>query len=141
MQNSKRILKILAAIVWYIGGFILFFKGISLIQEAVEMRPELFWHWLGLGVGLGLGTLKAVFIFKKSINRNMDRIESLEEPKFWKFYSVKFFFALALMIATGVTLSRASHGIYPMLISVGALDLSLSVALIGSSYIYWKRWK
>ena len=141
MLNPTRRLKILAALVWYIGGFILFFKGISLIQEAVELRPDLFWHWVGLGIGFGLGTLKAVFIFKKSIHKNMDRIEGLEEPSIWKFYSVKFFFALALMIATGVTLSRAAHGIYPMLISVGALDLSLSVALIGSSYIYWKRWK
>ena len=141
MQNSKRRLKILAALVWYIGGFILFFKGISLIQEAVELRPELLWHWLGLGIGFGLGTLKAVYIFKKSIYKNMDRIEGLEEPKIWNFYSGKFFIALALMIATGVTLSRASHGIYGMLIPVGALDLSLSIALIGSSYIYWKRWK
>ncbi len=140
-KNITRVLKILAALIWYIGGFVLLSKGISLIKEGVEIRPDQNWHWLGLAIGLSLGILKAVFIFQKSIHRNMNRIESLEIPRIWNFYSIKFFFALALMITAGVLLSRAAHGIYPMLISVGALDLSLAVALIGSGVIYIKRWK
>ena len=139
-KNITRILKILAALIWYIGGYVLLSKGISLIKEAILLKPDLFWHWFGLVVGIALGILKAVFIFSKSIHRNMDRIESLENPKIWNFYSLKFFFALAIMITTGALLSRAAHGIYPMLIAVGGLDLSLAVALMGSGIIYLKRW-
>ncbi len=139
--TSTRKLKGLAALIWYIGGFILLFKGISLIEEAIILRPTQYWHWVGIITGIGIGMLKAAFIFKRSIHRNMDRIDSLEDPQLWQFYSPKFFFALALMITAGVFLSRTAHGIYPMLVVVGGLDLSLSMALIGSSFIYWKRWK
>jgi len=138
--SQTRKLKGLAALIWYIGGFILLFKGISLIEEAFIMSPSHYWHWVGITVGIGVGMLKAVFIFKRSIHRNMDRIESLRDPQLWQFYSPKFWFALALMITAGVVLSRMAHGNYPMLIVVGGLDLSLSMALIGSSFIYWKRW-
>ena len=139
--SREKTLKGLAALIWYIGGFVLLFKGISLIQEAALLRPTENWQWLGLLLGFGAGILKAVFIFQRSIHKNMDRIENLEEPQLWKFFSVKFFFALALMITTGVILSRMAHGIYSMLIAVGGLDLSISIALIGSSIVYWKRWK
>jgi hypothetical protein len=47
--------------------------------------------------------------------------------------------ALAVMIATGATLSRLDHSNYPFLIAVATLDLSLAVALLGSSYVFWKR--
>lgn len=137
----KRSLKITAALIWYIGGAILLRKGLSLVSEAKELEPILNWHWLGYGFGITWGLIKAIFIFKKSVNKNMDRIEAMEKPRFWQFFSGKFFFFLTLMITTGVLLSRASHGNYPMLIAVGGLDLSISIALLGSSLIYWKRWK
>jgi Na+-transporting NADH:ubiquinone oxidoreductase subunit NqrB len=132
--SQTRKLKGLAALIWYIGGFILLLKGISLLEEAVLIRPDQYWHWVGIIVGIGIGMLKAVFIFKRSIHRNLDRIDNLVDPQLWQFYSPKFFFALVLMITAGVVLSRIAHGIYPMLVFVGGLDLSLSMALIGSSY-------
>ena len=47
--------------------------------------------------------------------------------------------ALAVMIAAGATLSRLAHGHYPLLIAVATLDLSLAVALLGSSTVFWKQ--
>jgi hypothetical protein len=43
------------------------------------------------------------------------------------------------MIATGATLSALAQGSYASLITVGALDLSISVALITSSFAFWTK--
>jgi len=42
------------------------------------------------------------------------------------------------MILTGATLSRMAHGNYPFLIGVAIVDFSISVALLGSSYVFWR---
>jgi hypothetical protein len=46
---------------------------------------------------------------------------------------------LALMILTGATMSRLAQGHYRSLIAVGALDLSLAMALLGSSIVFWQQ--
>ena len=135
----KKTLKVLAALVWYIGGIVLLFKGLELIVEAIELQINAHWHWVGVVGGFAFGVWKSGKIFEKSIKRNLARIDELENPRLWDFYSGKFFIALALMISAGVTLSRISHGYYPMLIGVGGLDLSLATALLSSSWLYWKK--
>ncbi|HSR32286.1 MAG TPA: hypothetical protein VLY63_17120 [Anaerolineae bacterium] len=136
---SARTLNILAAAVWIIGGFVLLRKGGSLLVEAEVLQPDQVWPWLAAIAALFLGGLKGRSLFSKSCRRNLDRIAALERPKIWQFFRPGFFLALAVMIATGVTLSRLAHGNYPFLLAVGTLDLSLAVALLGSSYIFWKQ--
>jgi hypothetical protein len=43
------------------------------------------------------------------------------------------------MILAGATLSRLAHNNYAFLIGVGILDISIAVALLGSSYVFWKQ--
>ena len=43
------------------------------------------------------------------------------------------------MILTGVILSRLAQGHYRSLIGVGTLDLSLAIALLGSSIVFWQQ--
>lgn len=136
---SARTLNILAAAVWIIGGFVLLRKGGSLLIEAEALRPDQVWPWLAAIAALLLGGLKGRSLFSKSCRRNLDRIAALERPKIWQFFRPGFFLALAVMIATGTTLSRLAHGNYPFLLAVGTLDLSLAVALLGSSYVFWKQ--
>jgi hypothetical protein len=135
---SPRVLKILAALVWYLGGFILLLKGGSLLLEAAELRPGQPWPWLVVGLALVLGWLKIRFIFVKSCRKNLARIDTLDEPRIWQFYRPGFYVALAAMIAAGATLSRLAHGDYVFLLAVATLDLALSTALLGSSYVYWQ---
>ena len=92
---STRTLNILAAIVWYVGGIVLLWKGSSLLVEANELRPELSWPWLAVGLGLVIGGLKAMFLFSKSCQKNLSRITSLDNPKFWQFFRPRFLFFLA----------------------------------------------
>ena len=129
----------LAALVWYIGGFVLVLKGGSLLAEAEALRPGLAWPWLALAAALLLGGLKAGFLFARSCQKNLSRIAALDQPKIWQFYKPGFFLFLALMISAGATLSRLAHDNYPFLIGVATLDLALAIALLGSSYVFWKR--
>jgi hypothetical protein len=60
------------------------------------------------------------------------RIESLAEPKPWQFFRPGFFLFLFSMILLGAWLSHRASGNYGMLLTVSSIDLTLSVALLGS---------
>ncbi len=132
-------LKILAALLWYTGSIILLLKGSSLLSEAQVLKPEVGWPWQVAVLGIFLGGLKAKFIFNKSCQKNLDRIATLVRPRIWQFFRIRFFVALLLMILLGASLSLLAHNNYPMLISVALLDISIGIALLGSSYIFWNQ--
>ena len=136
---STRSLKILAALVWYIGSALLLVKGRSLLVEADAMKPEESWPWVAAIAGFLLGGLKAKFLFNKSCQRNLDRIAALDRPKVWQFFRPGFFVALSLMILVGMTLSSLAHNNYPFSIAVAILDIGIGIALLGSSYVFWKQ--
>jgi len=139
MTVSRRTLNVLAAFVWIIGGGVLLLRGSTLLLEAEARSPGRGWPWVGAAAGLLLGGLQARFLFSRSCRKNLDRIASLDRPQIWQFYRPGFFAALAIMIATGVTLSRLAHGHYGFLIAVGSVELNIAAALLGSSPVYWQR--
>jgi hypothetical protein len=134
---STRSLKILAALVWDIGSIVLLLKGVSLLLEAEALRPGQIWSWLAVVAGLFFGSVKARFLFSKSCKNNLARIDGLQRPRIWQFFRPQFFVFLVLMILAGITLSRMAHGNYPALIGVAIVDLSIGIALLGSSHIFW----
>lgn len=135
---TRRLLAILAALTWYVGGVALVLKGGSLLLEARELRPGIFWPVAGLSLGLIIGSLKARFIFHQSGRKNLERIAALKRPKIWQFFSPKFFLMLGTVIPLGVIMSRLAHGHFSLLIGVGALDLSIATALLASSIVFWR---
>jgi hypothetical protein len=136
---SPRVLNVLAALVWVVGGVVLLVKGGSLLAEALALKPGLAWPWVVMALGLLLGGLQARFVFSRSCERNLARIAALEEPKVWQFFRPGFFVALAAMIATGAILSRLAHGHHLLLVAVAALDWLLAVSLLGSSTVFWRE--
>lgn len=136
---SRRVLKVLAAAVWYVGGIMLVRKAVILLVEAGAMRPEGFWPVFAVIVGIVVGLVKARFLFNKACRKNLARIDALERPRIWGFFRPWFFFFLSLMILAGVTLSKKAHGDYPFLIGMAALDLAIATALLSSSFIFWKE--
>ena len=114
-------------------------KGGSLLIEADMLKPEQNWTRWAIVIGLLIGGLKAKYLFSKSCKKNLARIDLLDEPKIWQFFSPKFFLSLAIMIMAGATLSRMAHNNYIFLLSVAILDISIATALIGSSYVFWKQ--
>ena len=136
---SNRTLNILAAIVWYIGGIVLLLKGSNLLIEADTLKPEKYLPQLAVIIGLILGGLKTRFLFNKSCQKNLNRIAALNQPRIWQFFRIRFFVALMIMIMMSIILSGLVHNNYILLISIAILDLSISIALLGSSYVFWKQ--
>ncbi len=136
MDITTRSLKRLSAIVWYTGAAVLLMKGGSIMREAFALKPDKLWPWLSIAVGLIIGGLKAKFLFSQSCRKNLNRIDTLKNPKVWHCFRPWFFVFLAGMIMTGAVLSEAAHNNYPFLIGVATLDFSIAVALLGSSYVF-----
>jgi hypothetical protein len=118
---------------------VLLIKAGSLLAEADSLRPEQNWGWLFVVVGLLLGGLNARYLFSKFCRKNLDRIESLDRPFIWRFFRPRFYMALAIMILTGMMMSRLAEGHYQSLIGVGTLNLSIAIALLGSSIVFWQQ--
>lgn len=138
---STRTLNMLAALVWYVGGIVLLIKGSSLLVEAHALRPETYWIWIVIAAGLCFGSLKGVFIFSKSCQKNIARIGTIEHPKVWQFFKPWFFVVLAVMIMFGAALSRLAqtYNNYLFLIGVAIVDIDIGIALLWSSNIFWKQ--
>lgn len=138
-STSHRTLKVLAVSVWLIGGVMMVRKASELFLEANALSNTALWVWISVGLGLLIGNIKARFIFRKSCQKNLRRIEALEQPKFWQFYRPQFFMMLAVMISAGVMLSRLAHGNLTFLLGVAVLDLSIASALLISSLVFWEE--
>jgi hypothetical protein len=141
MTASIRTLNILAATVWYVGGIVLLIKGFSLLVEAYSLKPEQYWPWLAVAVGPVIGSIKGKFIFRKSCLKNLARINALNQPRIWQFFKPWFFVVLAIMISFGATMARMAHiqHNYYFLIAVAIVDIDIGIALLWSSYIFWKK--
>ena len=129
-MGQKRVMKWIASLVWLTGGAVLGLKSAELLLEAREMKPNGLGHWLGFVLGGAIGLVKARFLFSRSYKKNVARIDALAEPKLWLFFRPAFFPFLGAMILLGAFLSRVSQGDYTLLVMVGALDLSLCLALL-----------
>ena len=136
---SKQTLKLLAALVWFSGAFVLFFKGFGMFFEAEQLNPGQFWTWLALSAGLMLGSIKARYLFSRVCTKNLRRIERLAQPRLWNFYRVRFYIFLLIMSLSGLYVSQKAHGDYSMLIIMTIVDLSLATALLASSKCFWKK--
>ena len=140
LNTSPLTLNILAAAVWVLGGIALLLKATELLAEAADLNPaQVWWPVIAAITGIVIGSIKAKFLFGKACKKNLDRIAALPNPKLWQFFRPGFFLALAIMIATGATLSRLAHGNFAFLLAVAALDLTISVALLSSSIVFWQE--
>ena len=136
---SPRTLKILAALVWYSGFMVLYFKSSLLFLEAGRVNTEHVWIWLAILAGFFIGVVKAKYLYKKLCIKNLKRIDSLQQAKIWNFYRIQFFIFLLSMIGLGLFLSQWVSGNYPLLITLGIIELSVATALLGSSHYFWKK--
>ena len=130
-------LKLTAALIWYTGGIVLALKAYSLILEALQLQPHSPVVVVSIIVGVIIGLLKARFIFNKSCYKNLERIHLLQQPKIWNAFRPRFFLFLVIMISIGATLSHQAHGSFNFLIAVATLDISISIALLWSSKVFW----
>ena len=142
-QNQRialvRMLNILAAFVWCLGGVILLARVVKLLAGSASLFPSPVWPWVVAIAGLLLGAVKGKFLFSRSCKNNLTRISSLRNPRIWQFFSPGFFVLLLLMIAAGVVLSRLAYTSFPALVGVVVLDLAVGAALLTSSRVFWQE--
>ena len=138
MKVTQRTLIIIAALVWYSGGIALIFKGGALIKSAHLMDPQSIWAYTSGIAGVILGLIKGKFLFSKACSKNVKRIRTLTDPRLWQCFRPGMLLFLAIIIPTGAWMSRAAAGNYTLLCIVGALDLSISLALLSSSIVFFQ---
>ena len=138
---SHRALKLLAAFVWYSGVVALLIKSTSLLLAAKKIHPEESDIWLTILGGVVLGVIKAKYLFRRLCLKNLKRIDALVDPKLWHFYRIHFFIFLFTMVTLGSLLSRSalSQGNYSMLLVMAFVELSVGIALLGSSHCFCKK--
>ena len=139
MKVSHRSLIIIAAIIWYAGGIVLLLKGGALIKQAYVMDPDSLWTAIAAILGIGAGLVKGKTLFTRTCRSNLERIETIADPVVWQCFRPRMLVSLAMMISAGTWLSRIAAGNYTLLCLIGALDLSISFALLTSSLVFWKR--
>ena len=138
MKVSQFTLIIIAAFVWYSGGIALLLKGGALVKSAYAIDSQSLWTFAAPLLGVIVGLLKGKFLFSKSCKKNIRRIRSLTNPQVWQCFRPGMLIFLAIIIPTGAWMSRAAAGNYTYLCLVGALDLSISFALLTSSMVFLK---
>ena len=139
MKVSKLTLIVLAALVWYSGAIALLLKGSALIKSAYVIDSQSFWTFAAPLLGVIAGLIKGQLLFSKSCKKNIQRIRSLATPRLWQCFRPGMLIFLALIMPTGAWMSRVASGHFPLLCLVGGLDLSISVALLVSSRVFWMR--
>ncbi len=138
-NSSTRTLKLLASLVWYSGAIVRSFKSSKLLIEAYSINADLMWIGLAVLAGLMIGFIKAKYLFRRLCFKNLNRIETLKQPKLWQFYRTRFFFFLLTMIVLGSFISHLAHGNYTTLLTMAIIEVSLATALLGSSNCFWKQ--
>ncbi len=137
MKISHQKLIIISAGIWYGGGFALLIKGGALIKQAYLLNSESVCTTLALIAGGLAGLMKSRFLFSKSCLKNIHRITAISDPQIWQCFRPGMLIFLAIVIPTGAWMSRAAAGHYLLLCAVGALDISIGVALLASSRVFW----
>ena len=139
INTSIKNLKIISAFVWIIGGVILFFKGYQHLKEAQLISYNIEMISAILVLAFVIGMIKNKYIMSPFCRKNIERINSLTEPKIYQFFEFYFLLLLILMIVVGISLSAFARGNYFSLLAVGTIDLALSTSLLKSSVLFFKE--
>lgn len=136
---SSRSVKGLAALIWHVGAASLLYKGSVLIRNADALDPGRPWPWLVVPAATLLGLLKARFLMLPAARANIVRIDALERPRPWQVYRPGFLIFLGANIVLAKWLIVQTAGHYTGTLLSATMALSIGVALLASSFVWWSR--
>lgn len=139
MNTNRKTLVTLSAVVWFTGVIFLTIKSASLLLTSYKNGVELFLILHAVSGGIVIGIIKAKYLFSEICKKNINRINSLKEPKLWQFYRKRFFIFLFLMILSGKLLANVLQNSNGGLLGLAVVEISVAVALLFSSYCFWER--
>ena len=102
---SNNTLKIVSALVWITGGIILFYKGYMMLKQANTILFNIELISAVMVTAFIIGLLKNKYLMTPFTVKNLERIQRLDQPKIIQIFEPIFFFYLALMIITGISIT------------------------------------
>lgn len=129
MKVKNRNLLLIAAIVWSIAGFNILRIGVIAYKE--------YWAVLNLAISFLIFTIFWFKVFKKLVIKHTERIIGYEDERtfFLKFFDVKSFIIMAVMMTVGISLR--AFNLWPDLwIAVFYLGLGAALFLAGILFMY-----
>ncbi|MBC8317173.1 MAG: hypothetical protein H8E41_04650 [Desulfobulbaceae bacterium] len=127
---SRKTMLLIAALFWTVVGFGLMIRGVGILLEGD--------YYILLAGAILLGTVKAVFIFERTVRKNVARIQEKEDGDcLGGVFSFKNWLLIVVMILMGrlLRLSGLPLGIY------GVIVLAVGWGLFLASRIMWLEWK
>lgn len=142
---KKEYLYWLAALVWYIGVIACGNTGYLLLLDAQNTYNnsdnEMYIMYLCWSFSIFIGLLLSYILFIPILKKNLIRILSLENPKIYEFFRIRFWFMLIFfdggifICTTYFAKDSLSHAL------IGALDFSVCISLGISGILYITEWK
>lgn len=151
LKVSHSTLIFISGFIWMAVGCFLLPLGLnfivsSLLKESSGLSHPIlnfFSHYTGgmdeaalllVGIALLVGYLKGKAVFKKSVNRSVNRILALPNPSsLSKLYTPAYYVLLAIMVSLGAVLRYVPVDVR------GAVDVAVGTALINGSILYYRQ--
>lgn len=131
-----------AFVIWVAGFLACAELSSKLFLEIYETDTSLNNQYLmvGLIVGFILGLLQAYFVFFRVCRRNLDRILELEKPLFFNCFRIAFYIFFGIFDTVMVLISNNYVKTNLARSIMGALDMSVSIGLFLSLWVYKEYW-
>ncbi|CAE7325736.1 hypothetical protein AK812_SmicGene1421 [Symbiodinium microadriaticum] len=128
-----------AGAVWLLIGAGLLARGRGYLQQAVNIDGASSRAvTTSVVLGLLLGLAKGRFVLSKVAIKNIRRIESLQDPKPWQIFSLKFYPLMLGMMGLSVALRKLFRsGFAGGMVTYGGLVSGIGTALFVSAFAYW----
>lgn len=131
-----KVLKWLAAAIWYTGGLMLLLKGLSWLTQAGSLGGPV-WPLAAATVALVVGLARGRTVFRRACVRNLERIRGLRRPRPWHVFRPVFFLALLGMFAIAVVFGQVARTGYAGRVVIGGLDLVIGISLLTGATAFW----
>lgn len=124
MKVKKKTLLLIACIVWFMAGF-------NILRIGILSYPP-YLSIINILLSIVVFSVFQYFIFGRLVKKHTDRIQNYEEERhfFMKFFNVKSFIIMAVMMSGGIYL-RASSFVPERFIAVFYTGLGSSLLLAG----------
>jgi hypothetical protein len=137
---SPRLMLILAQALLVVGSISLIPASVRLFSRAIDAgMPVWNLYWI-VPVAMVLGGAKAVFVMRKRMRQNIDRLRSAEGKLWpWQIYPPQLLAFILSMVVMMFVMKRVLAGNAVGLGALGAVDVAVAVALVVASGEYHRK--
>ncbi|MGE0199824.1 MAG: hypothetical protein AB7P76_02510 [Candidatus Melainabacteria bacterium] len=133
-QVPPRYLKSLAFFLWLTGGLVLMYFGVMRLIAADSQQLQTA-TYIAMAVALAVGFGKGSFVLSKTSQRNIDRLNAINEPlKLIHVYSIRSWIIIGIMVLISLSLTFFNAPLFWR----GLVNIAIGFGLVISSFAYLK---